>query len=246
MFHFFQKKHFLVDQLEGFIDIHNHILPGIDDGAKNLQESVHLLKTMQSYGISNFICTPHIMGEIHPNTPKTIHAALQLLQDELVRHELHYLKLDAAAEHMIDDVFEELLLKEQIMPMRSDYLLVEMSYLNPSINFEASIYKISTSDFIPILAHPERYSYLRHKPNIIEHYKSLGVQMQLNLLSLGAYYGDSIQKTAFSLLEKGLIDFMGSDVHNMRQCLQLKEVVLPKKILQLVRPIIDNTIKTFY
>ncbi|MCV6630385.1 MAG: histidinol phosphatase [Flavobacteriaceae bacterium] len=236
----------MVDQLPGFVDIHNHILPGIDDGARHLQQSIELLWEMQGFGVKKCICTPHIMGEIHPNTPKTIYDAHQLVQDEILRHEgLHLMQLDAAAEHMIDDMFETILEKEHIMPLHKDYLLVEMSYLHPSINFEEMVYAISTKDYIPILAHPERYSYLRHKPQLIPHYKSLGVQMQLNLLSLGEYYGSSIQKTAFSLMEEGQIDYFGSDVHNMRQLGKLKEVVLKPKSVELIRPIIDRTIETF-
>ncbi len=246
MLSFFTKKIFLVDQLANFVDIHNHILPGIDDGAKKLEESIALIKRFQEFGIQKFIATPHIMGELYPNTPRTINDALLLLKDALITEKMQNVSVEAGAEHMIDDMYESLLEKEQIMPLRNDYMLVEMSYLYPSINFEEAIQKTCSKQYYPILAHPERYNYLHSKNHLLSQYKRDGVFMQLNLLSLSDYYGSKVYKKAQNLLENNLIDFVATDVHNMHQLNSLSEITISKKTLQLITPLINNTIETFY
>ncbi len=246
MFHFFSRKTFLIDYLEGFIDIHNHILPGIDDGAKTVEESVELIKTFFQFGVKNFIATPHIMNNYYPNTPETINNALILLKNELLKNGMKDVSIQASAEHMIDDNFEAILRREEIMPMRLDYLLVEMSYLQPPINFDEAIITTVSNQFYPILAHPERYKFLYNRMRNYYKYKEQGILFQMNLLSLAGFYGNEVSKIAFKLLEKDLVDFVASDVHNLRQLNYLKESMISNKTLKLLLPIINNTIKTFY
>ncbi|MBD0849815.1 tyrosine-protein phosphatase [Maribacter arenosus] len=245
MFDFFRKKKFLVDYLEGLLDIHNHILPGLDDGAKNVTESIALIKGFAEMGMTDFIATPHIMHNYYPNNQDTIKEALLRLKNELLAQKLKDVSLRAAAEHMIDDNFEAILEKGEIMPMGGNYVLVEMSYLQPSINFNEAIIKISSINHFTILAHPERYIYLHNAYSKYEGYKKQGILFQLNLLSLSEYYGKEVQKMAFKLLEDGFIDFVGSDVHNMKQLNSLKEVQLGTKMLEILKPIFLKTNNTF-
>ncbi|WP_298479695.1 CpsB/CapC family capsule biosynthesis tyrosine phosphatase [uncultured Maribacter sp.] len=246
MFSFFQKKTFLIDHLNGFIDIHNHILPGIDDGAKTVEESIKLIKEFSEFGVTNFIATPHIMDNYYPNNLKTVTKSLNKLTKQLKVEKLNNVTITAAAEHMIDANFEVILEKGEVIPILKNYLLVEMSYLQASINFENAIQKIAERRFFPILAHPERYVYLHSKFGKYEKYKSKGILFQLNLLSLSSYYGKDVQQMANKLLNEGLLDFVGTDVHNIRQLNSLKEVKVTKKQLDKVLPIIDNTIQSFY
>ncbi len=246
MFHIFGKKKFLVDYLENFVDIHNHILPGIDDGAKTVEDSIALIKGFSRIGVTNFIATPHIMHNYYPNNPKTINNAFSSLQDKMLENNLKHISVEASAEHMIDDNFESILKSGEIMPMRHDYLLVEMSYLQPPINFDEAIITTVSNRLYPILAHPERYKFLQHRKHKYRKYKEQGILFQMNLLSLGDFYGAEVPKTAFKLLEEGLIDFVASDVHNLNQLNYLKETTISNKTLKLLLPIIDNTIKTFY
>jgi tyrosine-protein phosphatase YwqE len=241
MLHFFSSKKFLVDHLEGFVDIHNHILPGIDDGAKTVEESISLTKGFAELGISSFIATPHIMHNYYHNNRETINDSLSILKDELLKEDMKDISLRAAAEHMIDDNFESILESGDIMPIESRYLLVEMSYLQASINFDEAIQKIKKQGYFPILAHPERYLYLHE--NLIKHseYKKQGVLYQLNLLSLGKYYGKQVKRMAFKLLEEGLIDFVGSDIHNPSQLNGLKEVQVNAKTTKILQPILEKT-----
>ena len=139
MFQIFNKKVFLVDLLDGFVDMHNHILPGIDDGAKNVEESISLIKGFGDFGVTTFIATPHIMYNYYPNTSTTINEALSALKEELKNTGLTHIEIEASAEHMIDSNFETMLAEREVVPMKKNYLLVEMSYLQSSINFSASI-----------------------------------------------------------------------------------------------------------
>lgn len=237
-----------MDHLHGLVDIHNHILPGIDDGAKTTEDSVALLNGFSEFGMTNFICTPHIMHNHYENTPKTIKKSFDELSEELDKKGLtENISIDYSAEHMIDDNFETILEKKQVMPLKEQYLLVEMSYLQPSFNFNLAIEKIAKHEYFPILAHPERYMYYHGKYEKYPSMKSNGIMFQLNLLSLNSEsYGSDVQKISEKLLKDGIIDFIGTDVHNIRQLELLKETKISKKVLNRVLPVIENTIQTFY
>ncbi|MDF0708346.1 tyrosine-protein phosphatase [Flagellimonas okinawensis] len=247
MISFFQKKVYLADYLHGLVDIHNHILPGIDDGAKTVEDSLELIRTFSEMGVTNFRCTPHIMHNHYDNTPKTIKNSYDQLLEGIKKKDLSDIKIDYAAEHMIDDNFENILQEKQVMPLGSDYLLIEMSYLQPSFNFDISVEEIARHGYFPILAHPERYMYYHGSYGKYPSMKSKGILFQLNLLSLSSEsYGAAAQKMAEKLLKNDLIDFVGSDIHNIRQLELLKEIKLSKKVLTKLLPIIERTIQTFY
>jgi len=245
MISFFSKNTYLVDMLDGFIDIHNHLLPGIDDGAQSVEESINLIKGLAEFGIQNFIATPHIMYNYHDNDSKTIGNALILLQNRLSALQMNAIEFSAGAEHMIDSNFEKILENDLIMPLGKNHLLVEMSYLQPPLNFDEAIKAVTSKWLFPVLAHPERYGFLHNRFKKYDQFKTQNILFQLNLLSLGGYYGQEVNKMGIKLLEKGMIDFIGSDVHNIAQLNELKKVVLSKKILKLIKPIIENTIETF-
>ena len=246
MFSFFTKKYYVADQLSRFVDIHNHILPGIDDGAKSVADSIELIRAFGEFGVHNFIATPHIMNNVYENNRTTINGALLALENELLERKMKDVTIAAAAEHMIDDNFENLIDQQQLMPIREKYVLVEMSYLQPPINFDEAIIKLASRGYFPILAHPERYGFLSHNYIKYRGYKEQGILFQLNLLSLGDYYGNDINKNAFRMLEEGLIDFVASDIHNMRQMKALKDLSIPKRVLRDLQPLINDTIAVFY
>ncbi len=245
MFDFFVKKKFLVDYLDGFTDIHNHILPGIDDGAKTVAESMSLIQGMDAFGITNFICTPHIMENYYPNNHETIQNALSLVQNELKNNNLSHVRIKAAAEHMIDSGFELLVDSNGLMPISENYILVEMSYLQASLNFEESIKKLRDKGLFPIFAHPERYAYLRYDRGDYTRMKDLGMLFQLNLLSLSGYYGKDVHKKALALLDDNLIDFLGSDIHNENHLKHLTNIQISTKVLDKVIPLIARTSYNF-
>ena len=246
MAYFFSKKYFLVDYLKNFVDIHNHILPGIDDGPKTVAESVKLLKGFNQIGIKKFIATPHIMHNYYDNNAGTISAAHEKLKAELINQGMIDISIETAAEYMIDHYFEEILEKDEILPMRSNYLLLEMSYLQPPLNFDTAIKNAAFKSFTPVLAHPERYTFLHRNTGTYLKYKSMGVLFQLNMLSLSPYYGKTVQKIAHKLLERNLIELIGSDIHNIRQLQQLKEVQVSRRTWQQILPVLEQTTRIFY
>lgn len=247
MFSFFQKKIYLADYLHGLVDIHNHIIPGIDDGAKTVEESIALINGFSELGVTNFRCTPHIMHNHYDNTPKIIKNAHEQLLKELEKRGMSNITVNCAAEHMVDDNFENILDGKQVMPLNNEYLLIEMSYLQPSFNFDLAVDKIAKHKYFPILAHPERYMYYHGKYSKYPSMKSNGILFQLNLLSLTSEsYGSDVQNIAEKLLRDGLVDFVGTDIHNLRQLNLLKEIKLSKKVLKRLLPVIENTIHTFY
>ena len=245
MFSFFHKKRYLIDLLSGFVDIHNHILPGIDDGAKNLEDSVALIKGFSEFGVNNFVCTPHIMHNYYDNTPETIEHSFQQLKNEMAAQGIMDVALDVAAEHMIDDNFEEILVQNRVMPLRKHYLLIEMSFLQAPINFDQAKNKVLTQGYFPILAHPERYLFFHNNFQTYTRLKNQNILFQVNLLSLTGYYGKEIKNIAIKLLDKGLVDFLGSDIHNISQLKVIKECTLPRNFLEKINTVIVNTIEHF-
>ncbi|MFX0558655.1 tyrosine-protein phosphatase [Maribacter sp. CXY002] len=236
----------MADHLNGFIDIHNHILPGIDDGSPDVETSLNLLRGFSEFGTTSFICTPHIMENYYPNTISSIHSSLTILNNALKINDMGNISIKAAAEHMIDANFEDLLALNQTMPLNKDHLLVEMSYLQASINFESAINKAKNKQYFVVLAHPERYVYLHSNFKNYENFKKMGIRFQLNILSVGGYYGKKIQKIALKLLEEGLFDFVGTDVHNMKHLSYLKNhIALDNKTINKIINLIINTNETF-
>lgn len=246
MFSFFTKKVYIKDHLEGMIDIHNHILPGIDDGAADVADSIGLIEKLEGMGVKNFIATPHIMNDYYPNTPETIGKALQKLKTALVEKGKEDIQITAAAEYMMDHSFMELLEKDKLLPLTGKYILVEMSYFQAPINLNEILFQIQTQKYLPVLAHPERYAYFHSKS--LEKYKEQkrrGCLFQVNILSLIGHYGKNIQEAAFALLDQNMIDFIGTDTHQLRHLEKLEAAKIPQKRMDQLKPVIQKTIEVF-
>jgi protein-tyrosine phosphatase len=238
MFSIFSKKVFLVDYLQDFVDFHNHILPGIDDGAQNVSQSLDLLREFKNIGIEKIIATPHIIGEYYPNTPESIKASYEKLCKEYNNSE----NVNFAAEYMLDQNFLEILKSEKILPIVRNYVLVEMSYFQPPLNINEILFNLQNNSFHPILAHPERYTYLHTKS--LDKYidlKSRGCKFQLNMLSLTPHYGLGIHKMAHKLLANNLIDFISSDVHKLAHVQKIKEIKLSKNMASKIETVVNNS-----
>lgn len=247
MFSIFRKKEYLIDHLQGCVDIHNHILPGIDDGAASIDQSLILLQRFQNMGITDFVCTPHIMNDYYPNTPATILPALEKVHKALdLNNGLNGIKVRAAAEYMLDQNFMELLESEQILLLKDNYILVEMSYFQAPINLKEILFQLQTKGYKPVLAHPERYAYYHSKDlTKYEDLKNRGCLFQINALSLSNHYGPGIQRAANQLLEGGMIDFIGSDVHREQHLDKLQTIRLNTKMSDKIKKVIVNTKDTF-
>lgn len=240
---FFSKKREIAFPIGRYlrVDIHSHILPGIDDGAADVATSLRLLQGMRDIGFETVIGTPHIMVDLHRNTRQTIQSAFAKLEavasgrDRLPT--LYY-----AAEHMMDEGFAALLKGNQLIPYgNASYVLVETPYLHRPLNLEPLAFQLATSGYKAILAHPERYHYLFNKPAEYEKLKELGFAFQLNALSLRGYYGKPEKEAAQWLVSQGLVDYIATDIHHERHMKHLKNYLLPQKVAdQLANTIIHN------
>ena len=238
MFNFFKKSGKTVDPDLSFLaaDMHSHLLPHIDDGLQELEQTVEFIKDLQKLGYRKLICTPHILSDLYPNTPATILPKLALVRDALLEEEVD-IKIAAAAEYMIDHDFAELVAqskKEDLLTIAGDYILVEMSYLSPSQNFEKVIFDLRMLGLQPILAHPERYGYYHNQFEEYERFKQLGCKLQVNLLSLSGAYGASVKKTAEKLFKNQMVDFLGTDIHHTKHLEMLKKLSAKKDFYELV------------
>jgi len=217
MFSFLKKKEVKKDITFNYsslmVDMHSHVLPGIDDGAQTPEESVALIRRMMDLGIKKVIATPHVMVDYYKNTPETINAALNVLKAELEKEQID-IPVEAAAEHYFDETFERQIDEGRLMIMGSNYVLFELSFISKPPNLVEVIHKLNSLRYRPILAHPERYPYLE-----IEQFKKLhdwGVCFQLNTISLTGYYGKESKKIAENLIDHQMIDFISSDMHHLR------------------------------
>ena len=241
MFHFIKKKAYLKDLIpSNHVDIHSHLLPGIDDGAATIEDTLLLTNQLQSLGFEQCITTPHITSNVWDNTPEIIESTYQTAT-AILKNE-HKIALRYAAEYMIDPGFVHLFQNESLLTLKENYVLVEISYINAPIQLYAVIFDLQIAGYRPILAHPERYNYYHHHFHDYEKLKNAGCLFQLNLLSTVGYYGAEVARVAERLLKKGMIDFVGSDVHHTNHIQAFSNKVLFKDISPLKKAIENNQI----
>ena len=194
-----------------WIDWHSHILPGVDDGIRTMEDALKVLSFYAELGVREIWLTPHVMEDV-PNTPEGLRSRFAELQ-AVYRGPVH---LHLAAEHMLDNLFEERFAAGEVLPLgeRGDTLLVETSYFNPPMDLDGILLRISRGGFRPLLAHPERYAYMDMKD--YRRLRESGVEFQLNLLSLTGHYGPEARKKAMLLLKEGYYGCTGSDLHRLR------------------------------
>jgi protein-tyrosine phosphatase len=205
-------------------DIHSHFIPGIDDGAQTIEDSLNMIRAMKDMGFKSLVTTPHIKFDHYPNTTETIQNGLAQLHRALIENHID-MPIRAAAEYYIDDHFMQLLDSEPLLTIQKNEVLVELSFMFEPMNFYNTLFKIQTKGYKPILAHPERYTFYHDKKEVYEEIRDRGVMLQLNTIALTGYYGKPVKDIAEYLLEKKLYDYCGSDMHHMRHADQLKKVL---------------------
>ena len=211
MFGFFNSKVSLKDSgvLEGACDSHSHILFGVDDGIRTLEESLEAIAVEESMGITQLWCTPHIMEDV-PNTTEVLKSRF----DQLKAAYQGRLSLNIAAEYMIDTLFEERLSGKDLLVMKDDMVLVETSTWTPPFDFLNQLRELQKHGYNPLLAHPERYRYMEKED--YEELVRMGVRLQLNLPSIAGYYGKTAQQKASWMLGKGMYSAAGTDCHRVK------------------------------
>lgn len=220
-------------------DLHSHLLFGIDDGSKDISESISLLKEAEKQGITELMITPHYIEESKYNCnnedkEKRFDQLVQAVKDEGIN-----IKLYLGNEVFINDNFIKLLKKKEITTLNnSKYILLEFPLGNMLYNTKDIIYELVVAGYVPVLAHPERYRIFQRHPDHIEEYLRMGVLLQGNYKSLFGKYGSQAKKTLIYFLKKHQITFLGSDCHHEKD---FKIKKLKKKLKSIVKS--DNMIE---
>ncbi len=240
MLNFLKSKSTLKDLIpDNYVDIHSHLLPGIDDGAKTFEDTLKLVKSLQGFGTSQLITTPHIIEHIWDNSAEKINAKKAETIIELENNQIT-IPFRAAAEYMMNDHFVQLFQSKQLLTLKKNYVLVEMSYINAPIQLYSILFDLQVAGYIPVLAHPERYIFYHNNFDEYLKLKKSGCLFQLNLLSVVGYYGEGITKISEKLLQKGLYDFVGSDAHHANHIAAFEKKVKIKDTLVLKETIANN------
>jgi tyrosine-protein phosphatase YwqE len=217
------------------VDMHSHLLPGLDDGLANIEETIDFARELKAWGYQKLICTPHILEGVHPNTPETILPKLELVQKAFVANGLD-MQVEAAAEYMVDASFEQLLKSEApLLTFGKKHILIEMSYLAASPKIDQAIFDLKVNGYQPILAHPERYSYYHGQWKQYQRIADMGCWLQVNLLSLSGYYGPQVKKVGEQLIKAGLIDLIGTDMHHEKHLRSTEAFITHKDFYKLLQ-----------
>ncbi len=243
MFFFNKKpKTTLADIIpDGYTDIHSHLIPGIDDGATDEENSLFLINSLKDYGFSQFITTPHIISGVWNNTYENIKVKEASTITSMASNGINA-PFKAAAEYMMDEAFYKLLKEEELLTLKDNYVLVEMSYISPPMQLYDILFELQLAGYKPVLAHPERYMFYHFKFEEYTKLKKAGCLFQLNLLSVTGYYGKPVLDVAKKLIDNNMIDLTGSDTHHERHVEAFKNPVMLKQQDNLIKALNNNSI----
>ncbi len=219
MFSLFNKKN-EVQKSPLKVDMHSHLLVGLDDGVKSLEEAIEVINDLAEIGFEKLVTTPHVMNDTYRNEPIGIKNSLIELERHLVTIGIN-IELQAAAEYYLDEfLYARIINKESLLTFGDRYLLFETNFISEPLQMKEFIFQASSQGYRLVLAHPERYGYMTMEK--AEDLRNRGVLFQLNSLSIGGMYSKSVQKMALQLIDRGWVDFLGSDCHNPVQSKLLK------------------------
>jgi tyrosine-protein phosphatase YwqE len=216
---------------DGFVDIHNHLLPSIDDGSKSVADTLAMIDGMQSLGITEAIATPHTYPGLWSNTRDTITNAYQLVPQNFIT--------SFSSEYFADHSLLDLLKEESLLPIKDSFLLIEFSMMSPPIaGLMDVLFALKLKGYQLILAHPERYLYWDKNLIPFEELKSFDLEFQLNAMSLLGYYGEKCKKITERLLENDFYDFLGTDFHHVRHVHYTAHHAFSEKYLQKIMALV--------
>lgn len=221
LFSFFHKSKTPVLLSKLGTDIHSHLLPGIDDGAKTIDHSIAMIQKFVDLGYRKLITTPHIMSDTYPNGPETIHGALSQVQQELKRLNIP-ICIEAAAEYYADEYFYNLIDDEPLLTFLGNHVLFEFSFHQAPLHTADLVFKLHGNNYKPVLAHYERYNFY-NSTREAEALRENGVLIQININSLNGHYGPKAKNIAEALIDKKLVDVLGSDCHRIEHLLILEK-----------------------
>lgn len=222
MFGWFKKETSTTATHPLLVDMHSHLIPGIDDGVRTPEDALAVILRFQKLGYKKLITTPHVMSDTYKNTTEGIQHGLAELNNFLKDKNLDII-VEAAAEYYLDEYLISMMASNQpLLTFGKKYLLFETNFLNEPFNLKEFIFLATTKGYKLVLAHPERYMYLQSDLEKAEDLLHRGLLFQLNIGSITGYYSKAVQTTAYRLIEKGWIHFLGSDCHGMQHIEQVE------------------------
>ena len=217
MFGIFKRKENDPADLSRLVaDMHNHLIPGIDDGATDLESSIVMIRAMHGLGYRKFVATPHVQCEMYRNTHEAIETGAQKVRERLEGTEMK-VEFRAAAEYYLDEHVDELLENNiPLLTIHKNMVLVEFSFIRQPMDLKEKLFNLQIKGYQPVIAHPERYLYFGTHKNVYDELISMDCLFQLNLLSLCGYYGKKQEELALYLIKKKYVSLLGSDAHTIR------------------------------
>ena len=204
-------------------DLHSHLIPGIDDGSKSLEDTLALLRKFEALGYQKVITTPHVMSDFYKNTPEIILAGLAKVREALKKEGLT-ITIEAAAEYYLDFHLNDLIAEKNLLTFGENYVLFELSFTQEPKGINETLFEMMTEGYKPILAHVERYPFYFNNWKRIEEYRDRGILLQLNINSLSGHYGPQVKRMAEQLIDRDWIDCIGSDCHHMEHLNMLERL----------------------
>lgn len=234
------------------IDFHSHIIFGVDDGAKKMEQSIELLKEAEKAGYTDIIVTPHYKKNRFEINKSEVAEKIHILNNVIKENEININIHQGNEIYFAEDIVE--LINGGIVSTmgNSNYVLFELPWTVEPMNLQEVIFSLIENVKIPVIAHPERYEYFQNDINKVYNLMMQGVLFQINLGSISGQYGRHAKKTVKKLLKNNLVHFIGTDVHrpnttykNVKKSIRkLKKIISEDKIIELTysnpKKIIDN------
>jgi protein-tyrosine phosphatase len=215
------------------VDLHSHLLPGLDDGAQEMFETVHILTGLKELGYRKAIVTPHNQADFFENPSDRIRSKLDEVKEHLVKIGFEF-EIEAASEYYFDHEFLQKIRNKELLSFGNNYVLFELSPTLPPMNFETIIFEMQMAGYRPVMAHPERYGYF-HTPGKYLELTEKGIIMQMNIHSLSNSTSPQVRKAAISLIENELVTFAGSDTHSYQNIEIIRSLFSNPYLCKLVR-----------
>jgi protein-tyrosine phosphatase len=199
------------------IDLHSHILPGIDDGAANLEVSLGMARAFVADGVGVLACTPHILPGLYHNCGPQIREAVAALQAALDENGIALRLVTGADNHIVPDFVARLAEGHLLTLADSAYVLVEPPHHVAPSRLEDLFFNIQVAGYVPILTHPERLTWIQHNYSMVQRLARSGVWMQITSGSLAGAFGRDAQYWAEKMLDEGLVHILATDAHDLRR-----------------------------
>lgn len=211
-----KENHILYNDFSSVgVDIHSHLIPGLDDGSPSLVDSLKLIRQFKSLGYRKLITTPHVMVDYYKNNPTNIRKGLTELREAISKEDID-IEVDVAAEYMLDDGFRKVFSAKELMPVNGKFILIELPVFNESPHVSEIIFNLQIEGFQVILAHPERYIYWFRDFSQFERLRDRNVFFAMNAVSLSGFYPHPVKQLAEKMIDLNMIDFIGSDMHSQK------------------------------